>query len=149
MVSVSLQRPRAGAARHTLRALRAELKKISVLRTRARGAVLYRQGQRPRGVYLLAEGRAVLRLRNAAGHQVWVKTVAAPAIIGLPATLGNYPYLVSAELTAECRVGFISGRLLRELLRREPKLGLRVIELLGQETRGLVRAAASVVSPAM
>src|SRR5580698_1186673 len=69
----------------------AGLDEISSPATYPRGAVLFIEGQDPRGVYILCNGRVKLFGASAAGRAVIFRIAEPGEIIGLPSTLSFKP----------------------------------------------------------
>jgi CRP/FNR family cyclic AMP-dependent transcriptional regulator len=79
------------------------------------GAVLFSEGQMPRGVYLLCRGRVKLSITAADGKALILKIAEAGELLGLHAVMGGTPYEMSAETLHPCQINFI---------RRDDFLGL-------------------------
>ena len=72
-----------------------------------RGALLFVEGQEPRGVYVLCAGRVKLST-SAPDARVLITQIAGPGeVLGLSAVLAGTPYEVTAETIDHCRINFI------------------------------------------
>ena len=98
-----------------------------------KGTVLFRQGEPPRGVYVLHSGKARLSLQCDTGKPVPYRTVSAGYVLGLPGTILNVPYLFTAELLQRSEVAFIPRMEMLEFLRRRADLCFDVVQQLGGE----------------
>lgn len=96
-----------------------------------RGTVLFRQGEAPRGVWVMHRGRARLVLRSDAGQARSFRTVGPGYVLGLPATILNVPYLFTAQLAQRSEVAFVERGELLHFLRRRADLCFDVVQQLG------------------
>ena len=63
-----------------------------------KGAMLFVEGQHPRGVFVLCMGEAKLSTSSCEGRTVITKIAEAGELLGLNATISNVPYEVTAEM---------------------------------------------------
>jgi len=56
------------------------------------------------------------------------------ALVGLPATLTKLPYSLTATVTENAELGFLSSEVLDLLLRNDPALCRELLTVLGEET---------------
>jgi CRP-like cAMP-binding protein len=54
-------------------------------------------------------------------------------VVGLPATLSDSSYSLTAEVLEDCRLIFLSRQSLLELLRQKPELCFQVMSILTEE----------------
>jgi CRP/FNR family transcriptional regulator len=113
--------------------LQQALEKLAATVKKAEGVVLFRQGQRAKGVYLLRRGKALLSVRAVPGGLVSPRTVGPGAVLGLPANITGKPYSLTAETLQDCELGFVEREKLVKLLRKDGKLCLHAVEILGRE----------------
>jgi len=73
-----------------------------------RGSLLYGEGQHPRGVYILQEGRVKLSLESAEGKTLLLRIARAGDMLGMNATITGHPYEATAETLERCRISFIT-----------------------------------------
>ena len=85
----------------------AGLDAISASATYPKGAILFVEGQEPRGVFILCTGRVKLYGAAANGKSVIFRIADAGEIIGLPSTLSERPYEVTAEVLEPTQANFI------------------------------------------
>jgi len=82
------------------------------------GAMLFTEGQFPRGIYLLCKGRVKLSITASDGKTLILKIAEPGEILGLHATVSGTPYEMTAETLHPCQVNFIKRedflRFLRE-----------------------------------
>ena len=72
-----------------------------------RRAVLFVQGQLPRGIFVLCKGSAKLAINSPSGRTVIVKVAEPGEVLGLSAALSGNPYEVTAETIDPCQVNFV------------------------------------------
>lgn len=81
-----------------------------------RGALLFVEGQQPRGVYILCAGRVKLSTSSSDAKVIITQIAEHGELLGLSATLSGEPHEVTAETLETCRVAFIRrGEFLRFL----------------------------------
>jgi CRP/FNR family transcriptional regulator, cyclic AMP receptor protein len=72
-----------------------------------KGAVLFIEGQSPRGVYVLCSGRAKLSASSSEGKTLIMRVADAGEVLGLSATVSGKPYDASAEVMEAAQVNFV------------------------------------------
>src|SRR5712692_5584012 len=65
---------------------------IKIPTTYPRGAVLYVEGEEPRGIFALCQGRAKLTLSSSEGKTMILRIVEPGEVLGLNAILSGKPY---------------------------------------------------------
>lgn len=111
-------------------------KKIS--RIFPRGSVLFREGQAPRSVHLLCEGRAKVSIGSPDGKTLVLRIAGSGELLGVNAAVSGLPYETTVETLERCRIDFISREDLLKLLERDRKACLGVALALSQELSGVV-----------
>jgi CRP/FNR family transcriptional regulator, cyclic AMP receptor protein len=71
------------------------------------GAVLFVEGQSPRGIYMLCRGRVKLSTTSADGKTLILKIANPGEVLGLHATVSGTPYEITAETGQPCQLNFI------------------------------------------
>jgi CRP/FNR family cyclic AMP-dependent transcriptional regulator len=129
----------------------AGLDAISSTATYPKGAILFVEGQEPRGVFILCTGRVKLYGAAANGKSVIFRIADAGEIIGLPSTLSDKPYEVTAEILEPTQANFIHRNAFLGFLRQHGDAALKVAEMLShiyyatcQEIRYLGLAGSAV-----
>src|SRR5512142_1995692 len=103
------------------------------------GALLFHKGDKNRGVFLILSGRFAL---SSGEDPTRITRIAEKgSLLGLPATVRNKAYSLTAEATADAEVCVISAKLFRELLSTNTLLGLTVVSMLAEEVSILRRLA--------
>ena len=113
-----------------------------------RGAILFREGQPGRGVFLIRSGNVRLTL-NTPSRVYPSRTVGSGTVIGLPATLSGGPYSLTAEVNKASRLDFIPRRKMLSLLQCNPEAGFQILKMLSEEIFVMRHAARrKVANPA-
>ncbi len=103
------------------------------------GAVLFVEGQVPRGAFLLCSGRVKLSTTSRDGKVLILKIAGAGDLLGLSAVISGTPYEVTAETSAPCHVNFVERSALIDLIAKNGELGLRAAESLSREFQSAYR----------
>ena len=72
------------------------------------GALIFVEGQVPRGVYVLCQGRAKLSATGSDGKTIIVKIAQAGEILGLHAAVSGKPYELTVETLQPSQLAFVS-----------------------------------------
>src|SRR5215469_8764054 len=73
-----------------------------------KGATLFVEGQSPRGVFILCNGRIKLSTSSADGKSLIVRIAEPGEVLGLPATVTGKPYELTAEVIEPAQANFIA-----------------------------------------
>jgi CRP/FNR family transcriptional regulator, cyclic AMP receptor protein len=71
------------------------------------GAVLFVEGQAPRGVYVICTGRVKLTTTSRDGKTLILRIAQAGEVLGLHATVSGKPYELTAETLQPCQLDFV------------------------------------------
>jgi CRP/FNR family transcriptional regulator, cyclic AMP receptor protein len=97
------------------------------------GALLFVEGQEPRGIYVLCSGRVKLSTTSREGKVLVLRIAQAGEVLGLSAGISGQPFELTAETTEPCQVNFIARAALIERIEKSGELGLRSSLALSQE----------------
>jgi CRP/FNR family transcriptional regulator len=103
------------------------------------GALLFVEGQLPRGAYLLCSGRAKLSTTSRDGKVLILRVAEAGELLGMSAVLSGEPYVITAETAGPCHVNFIEREALLRLMERNGEIGLRSAHALSREFQSMYR----------
>ena len=103
---------------------------ISSSATYPRGAILFVEGQEPRGIFVICNGSVKLSATSAAGKSLILRIADAGEVIGLPGTISGKPYEATAEAQEPIQANFIPRKPFLEFLRAHGDVALRVAEAL-------------------
>ncbi len=110
----------------------AGLDAISSSATYPRGSLLFVEGQSPRGVFILCNGKAKLFGASSSGKALIFRIADPGEIIGLPSTLSGKPYELTAEALEPIQANFIRRDDFLSFLRKYGDAALRVAQMLGE-----------------
>jgi CRP/FNR family transcriptional regulator len=110
----------------------AGLDAISSSATYPRGSVLFVEGQSPRGVFILCNGKVKLFGTSSSGKALIFRIAEPGEIIGLPSTLSGKPYELTAEALEPIQANFIRRDDFLSFLGKYGDAALRVAQMLGE-----------------
>jgi CRP/FNR family transcriptional regulator, cyclic AMP receptor protein len=117
------------------------LDNLKVSKYYPRGSVLFMEGQRPRGIYVLCEGRAKVTIASAVGKTLVLRIAQPGELLGMNATLTGQPYDATVQTLGRCRIDFVSREHLLELLDQDKRAYIGVARSLSRTLTGLVEHA--------
>jgi CRP/FNR family cyclic AMP-dependent transcriptional regulator len=97
-----------------------------------KSAMLFIEGQQPRGVFVLCAGKVKLFTTSQEGKTIITKLSEAGDLLGLNATISNRPYEVTAEMVEPGQANFIARDAFLQFLRENGEVALRVAEQLSR-----------------
>jgi len=97
-----------------------------------KGAMLFIEGQQPRGVFVLCVGKVKLSTSSREGKTIITKISDAGDVLGLNAVVSNRPYEVTAEMMEPGQANFIPRDSLLQFLKDHGEVALRVAEQLSR-----------------
>ena len=113
-------------------ALKTQLESMGSRIERQKGMFLFRRNDAASGVYLILTGQTRLGLEgDPRGFPS--RLIGAGSVLGLPSTLSNSPYSLTAEIVEDSLLIYVSGDILRGLLRDQPQLCFDVMTILTEE----------------
>ena len=99
-----------------------------------KGAVLFVEGQSPRGIFVLCKGRVKLSICSTDGKTLILKIAEPGEVLGLSASVSGKPYELTAETVDPCQVNFVKRDDFLRFLRENADACLRVAEQLSENT---------------
>src|SRR5580704_380254 len=94
-----------------------------------RSTVLFRRGERAFGMFLILKG--TVSLDFGVDSSVGLANTYGPgALVGLPATLTGRDYSMTATVTDDAELGFLTARAVESLLREQPDLCQQLLTIL-------------------
>jgi CRP/FNR family cyclic AMP-dependent transcriptional regulator len=111
----------------------------SHLSTYPGGAVLFVEGQMPRGGLVLCSGKVKLSTTSRDGKVLILKMAVPGEALGLSAVISGTPYELTAETAGPCQVNFIDRESLMKLLDKYGELGLHSAQALSREFQSAYR----------
>src|ERR1700680_2509537 len=113
----------------------ATLQKLNEIKSTAiypKSAMLFIEGQQPRGVFVLCAGKVKLSTSSKEGKTIITKLSDAGDVLGLNATVSNRPYEVTAEMVEPGQANFIPRDSFLQFLREHGEVAVRVAEQLSR-----------------
>ena len=111
------------------------LQKLTEIKSTAvypKSAVLFIEGQQPRGVFVLCAGKVKLSTSSKEGKTIITKLSSSGDVLGLNATMSNRPYEVTAEMVEPGQANFIARDAFVSFLRDYGEVAARVAEQLSR-----------------
>jgi CRP/FNR family transcriptional regulator len=109
------------------------LQKLNEIKSTAvypKSAVLFIEGQQPRGVFVLCTGKVKLSTSSTEGKTLITKISDPGDVLGLNATISNHTYEVTAEMIEPGQANFIPRDALLRFLADHGEVALRVAQQL-------------------
>ncbi len=98
------------------------------------GAVLFVEGQVPRGMFILCSGRVNLSTTSREGKILILKTAEAGEVVGLSAAISGLGYETTAETATHCQLNFVDRKNLLELMETHSEVGVRASLCLSRDS---------------
>lgn len=108
------------------------------------GAVLFVEGQSPRGIFVLCKGSVKLSINSPSGRTVIVKLAEPGEVLGLSATISGKPYEVTAETLDPCQVNFVKRDEFLRFLKDDVGVCFKVAEQLSEKYHNACKEAGSL-----
>jgi CRP/FNR family transcriptional regulator len=112
---------------------------VSHLSTYPGGAVLFVEGQMPRGAFVLCSGKAKLSTTSREGKVLILKIAEAGEVLGLSAVIAGEPFELTAETAGPCQINFVEREALMRLMEKNGELGLHASQALSKEFQSAYR----------
>lgn len=111
------------------------LEKIKTTNHYPRGSTLFMEGQPTKGVYLLCSGRVKLSSYSEEGKAIILRVAEPGEILGIYAAISGTSHETTAQVTNDCRAGFIKKRDFLELLQTHHAAALNALKQLSNSYR--------------
>lgn len=103
---------------------------IKVTTTYPSGAVLFVEGETPRGVFMLSGGRAKLSIGSASGKVMILKIAQPGEVLGLHAVVSKSVFQATAQTIEPCQISFVRHDDFLRFLREHPQAALETAKQL-------------------
>lgn len=103
------------------------------------GALLFVEGQSPRGAFILCSGKAKLSTTSREGKVLILRIAEPGEALGLSAVISGQPFELTAETTGPCQVNFVDREALLQRIEKSGELGLRSSQALSREFQAAYR----------
>ena len=114
-------------------ALARELETISLTNHYPTGAVLFSEGQAPRGIYLIQRGLVKLSVCASDGRTLILRIAPEGDALGAASTVGNRDYEATAEAQQPCDITFIRQSDVLRMMRVHGEFALWITQLLSRD----------------
>jgi CRP/FNR family transcriptional regulator len=103
------------------------------------GALLFVEGQTPRGVFVVCSGKVKLYTTSKEGRVLILKQAQAGEVLGLSAAISGTNYEMTAETALPCQLDFIGRQDFMDLLQKHSEVGMHSTLSLSREFQGAYR----------
>ena len=110
-----------------------DLDKIKYASAFPPGAVLFVEGQSPRGVYIICRGRVKLTTTSRDGKTLILRIAEAGEVLGLHGTVSEKPHDLTAETLQPCQLDFVKRDDFLKFLQSHPDACLHAAQHLSQD----------------
>jgi CRP/FNR family transcriptional regulator len=108
------------------------------------GALLFVEGQLPRGIFVLCKGSVKLSINSPSGRTMIVKLAEPGEVLGLSATISGKPHEVTAETIDACQVNFVKRDDFLRFLKNDVEVCFKVAEQLSEKYHNACREVRSL-----
>lgn len=115
------------------------LDRVSHKSTLPGGAILFVEGQEPRGVFIVCSGKVNLSTTSQQGKILTLKTALSGETLGLSATLSGRSYEFTAEAATPCQICFIDTRHFLDLMEKHSEIGVHAAHGLSRDYQSAYR----------
>ena len=115
------------------------LNEVSHKSTLPAGAILFVEGQSPRGTFILCSGKVNLSTTSREGKILILKTAEAGEALGLSATISGVGYESTAETSTPCQLSFVDRNHLLELMQSHSEVGSHAAQCLSRDYQSAYR----------
>lgn len=115
------------------------LNEVTQKSTLPAGAILFVEGQAPRGIFIICSGRVNLTTTSREGKMLILKSSEAGEALGLSATISGLGYEVTAETATPCQLSFIERKHYMELMELYGEVGMHTALCLSRDFRSAHR----------
>jgi CRP/FNR family transcriptional regulator, cyclic AMP receptor protein len=119
--------------------VRQALDQVSHKSTLPSGAILFVEGQSPRGIFIVCSGRVNLSTTSREGKILILKTAEAGEALGLSAAISGIGYEATAETATPSQLNFVDRKHLLELMQTHSEIGVHAAQHLSREFQAAYR----------
>ena len=98
-----------------------------------KGAVLFVEGEAPRGIFVICKGRIKLSICSSDGRTLILKMAEAGEVLGLSASVSGKAYELTAETVEPCQTNFVKREEFLRFLKDHSEACFRVAEQLSEK----------------
>jgi CRP-like cAMP-binding protein len=97
--------------------------------------VLFRQGDPPAGLFIVAEGEAEVSMVSRMERTIFSVRVGRGSLLGLPGAVSDQPYAITAMALAGATVDAINQKEFLEFMQSESMPGMKLLEAMASRVR--------------
>ena len=97
------------------------------------GAILFVEGQTPRGVFIICSGKVHLSTTSREGKILILKTAGAGEALGTSAAVSGVNYETTAETAMPCHLTFVDRKHFVELIQTHPEIALQTAQCISRD----------------
>ena len=97
------------------------------------GAILFVEGQLPRGIFVVCSGRVKLSTASRDGKVLILKFAEAGETLGLSAVISGMNYAMTAETATPCQLNYVDRKNVMSLLEENSEVGMHAAQALSRE----------------
>ena len=116
-----------------------DLDQVSQKSTLPAGAILFVEGQAPRGVFIICCGKVNLSTTSREGKTLILKTAVSGEALGLSASISGLGYETTAETATPSQVNFVDRKHFMELMESHSEIGLHTAQSLSRDYHAAYR----------
>jgi CRP/FNR family transcriptional regulator, cyclic AMP receptor protein len=116
-----------------------KLEAISFVTSYPQGAVLFVEGQSPRGVYMICRGQAKLSVVSQDGRTLILKIAGPGEVLGLSSCVMDKPFEATVETLSPCQVNFVRNEDFLRLIREDSEACLRAATQISRQYNNACR----------
>ena len=109
------------------------LNQVSHKSTLPAGAILFVEGQAPRGIFIVCSGKVNLSTTSREGKVLILKTSNPGEVLGLSASISGVGYETTAETATPCQLAFVERKRFLELLECHSEMGAHAAQCLSRD----------------
>jgi CRP/FNR family transcriptional regulator len=106
--------------------------------------ILFSQGENPKGLYILNQGRITLTMTSSTGEQVVSVDASAGSLLGLPGLISGEPYTLTATAHGGAQLSFVPRGEVTSLMQSNPLLAIKMLQVLAAELRSARHALSTL-----
>lgn len=103
------------------------------------GAILFVEGQSPRGMFILCSGKVNLLTTSREGKILILKSAEAGQALGLSAAISGAGHETTAETAMPCQLNFVDRKHFLELMESHSEIGMHAAQCLSRDFRSAYR----------
>lgn len=113
------------------------LHEISLPQRVGKSSLLFTMGDESKGAYLIESGTVSLSLKTSRERTVCQRTLGKGTLLGLPATINNAAYSLTAKALCDLEVAFIPRERLVDAMYRNMLLAIEIVKVLSLEVHDM------------